>query len=103
MFKRIITAALLFGMAATGPPVLAQSLRCAPRDLVVDRLATQFSERLTARGLQSPEILMEIWTSADTGTYTVLLTRADGISCVVSTGTDWFIEQNLASMDGIAG
>ncbi len=92
MFKRLITSALLFGMAATAPP--AHAVGCAPRDQIVTRLADDYSEALTAAGLQSAgesaQALMEIWSNPSKGTYTVLLTVPSGISCVVAIGSDFF-------------
>lgn len=91
MFKRILSAGLLFGMAATAPPAFASN--CATRDTVVTRLQTKFSENLTAAGLQGTQALqtvVEVWASEDTGTFTVIVTSPHGISCVVAMGTDWF-------------
>ncbi|MBS9717685.1 hypothetical protein ACFFUT_18585 [Pseudohalocynthiibacter aestuariivivens] len=91
MFKRLLTAGLLFGMAATAPPAHATS--CAMRDQVVDRLKSEFSEQLTAGGIQatrSAQTLLEVWASPETGTFTVMLTSPNGVSCIVAAGTDWF-------------
>lgn len=92
MFKRLMCTSLIFGMAAVAPPA-AQAATCATRDSVVKSLQSKYSEALTAGGLQmaaGAQTVMEIWSSADTGTYTVLLTNANGISCIVAAGTDFF-------------
>lgn len=92
MFKRLITSGLLFGMAATAPPAYAAS-NCALRDTVVERLKSQYSEALTAGGLQGNRVMssyVEVWASKKTGTFTVIVTTPQGISCVVAAGTDWF-------------
>ncbi|WP_204112619.1 hypothetical protein [Shimia biformata] len=91
MFKRILSTALLFGMAATAPPAFAAN--CAMRDALVDHLETKFAESLTAAGLQAgsgAQTMVEVWSSDATGTFTVIVTNARGVSCVVATGTDWF-------------
>ena len=91
MFKRLVSASLLFGMAATAPPALAMS--CAARDTVVGRLQSIYSEALTAGGLQSNRTataMVEVWTSPESGTFTVIVTNPQGVSCVVAAGTDWF-------------
>jgi hypothetical protein len=91
MFKRLMGLSLIFGMAATAPPAYAAN--CAARDTVIARLQTAFSEDLKVGGLQkvrSKHSVMEIWASDETGTYTVLLTDANGISCIVAAGTDFF-------------
>ena len=92
MFKRLFAAGLLFGMAATAPPALAMAA-CAARDTVVERLESIYSEALTAGGLQSSRTtttMVEVWTSPDSGTFTVIVTNPQGVSCVVAAGTDWF-------------
>ena len=91
MFKRLFAAGLLFGMAATAPPALA--MNCAARDMVVERLESMYSEALTAGGLQSSRTataMVEVWTSPESGTFTVIVTNPQGVSCVVAAGTDWF-------------
>lgn len=57
--------------------------------MVVERLTDRYGETLAAGGLRSDNHLLEVWAAVDTGTWTVLMTRADGIACVLATGTDW--------------
>jgi len=104
MFKRLLTAGLLFGMAGTAPPAHAAS--CAMRDTVVDRLESKYSEQLTAGGLQSSRTttaIVEVWASDETGTFTVILTSPNGLSCIVASGTDWFTDTREAKVEGTAG
>ncbi len=91
MFKRLMAATLVFGMAGTAPPALASA--CGERNSVVEQLKNKYEERLTVGGLhngQEAKSVVEIWSSDETGTFTVLLTHATGITCVVAAGTDFF-------------
>ncbi|MBO9446096.1 hypothetical protein [Ruegeria sp. R14_0] len=91
MFKRLFAIALTFGMAATAPPAFANN--CAQRDHVIAKLQDSYSEELVFGGLQKTrgaQAVMEVWTSKKTGSYTVLVTQANGISCIVAVGTDFF-------------
>lgn len=91
MFKRLLSSALIFGMAAIAPPALAAN--CALRDGLVEQLQKQYSERLTAGGLQKSnavDTMIEVWSSTDTGSFTVLMTHPTGISCVVASGQNYF-------------
>jgi hypothetical protein len=91
MFKRLLSVALLFGLASAASP--AHAANCAMRDTVVDRLEKKYSEQFTAGGLQTSratQTVVEVWSSPETGTFTVMLTNPQGISCIVATGTDWF-------------
>lgn len=100
MYKRILITALVFGMVSTGPPAYAAF--CAPRKDVVDKLELQFNEKLTAGGLQNSQNLLEIWTSTISNTFTVLSTKANGISCIVSSGTHWFVEPPEVQMEKVS-
>ncbi len=88
MFKRIISAALIFGAVSTAPPVMAQAT-CGQRDHLTAQLSEKYMEQLTAGGLQNASSVLEIWTSPENDTWTMLLSRADGTSCVVGSGTAW--------------
>ena len=87
MFKRLFSSAIIFGAAALAPPVFAQN--CLPRDTLVERLDKTYHEQSTGAGLQNPQQLLEIWSSPDTGSFTVFITRSDGLSCVMASGRNW--------------
>ncbi|MDA7427636.1 hypothetical protein PGB28_04140 [Primorskyibacter aestuariivivens] len=90
MFKRLISTALIFGAAALAPPTTAQqALRCMPRDVLTKTLDSKYNETLTGGGLQTEKRLIEVWSSPDTGSFTIFLTRPDGVSCVLATGQNW--------------
>ncbi|SFN43855.1 hypothetical protein SAMN04487859_102208 [Roseovarius lutimaris] len=104
MFKRLCSTALIFGAAALAPPqpAAAQGLSCLPRDALVERLEGRYREHLAGGGLQNAQQLLEVWTSAETGTFTVFITRPDGVSCIVATGQHWN-EATQTRLDGVAG
>jgi hypothetical protein len=105
MFKRLLGLSLLFGMAATAPPVLAAA-NCDTRDTLVQQLSTKYSEQFAVGGLQKvqgTQALMEIWASTETGTFTVLLTNPNGVSCIVAAGTDYFEAVQKTEPEGTAG
>ena len=90
MIKHLKLAAVVSGLVVLAAPVLAAN--CADRDLVVERLKAHYDESFAAGGLQTmqdKQTLVEVWASDETGTFTVMLTSPDGLSCVVATGTDW--------------
>lgn len=96
MFKRLIAAALVFGAAATAPPLAAhaqQPVACGPRAILIERLETHFGERRHGAGLGGEadphRTLVELFTSPETGSWTIILTRVDGISCILAAGQHW--------------
>lgn len=101
MFKRLLGLSLLFGMAATAPPALAAS--CGDRTAMTQKLESGYSERLTAGGLQRSRpaaTVIEVWSSDETGTFTVLVTHANGVSCIVATGSAFFHIRDKAPEPG---
>ncbi|WP_373051060.1 hypothetical protein [Thalassovita aquimarina] len=51
MFKRLFSAAVIFGAAAMAPPVQAQSQSCMPRTALIESLKNRYDENLTGGGL----------------------------------------------------
>lgn len=95
----------IFG-ALIGMTAPAYAANCAKRDLVVDRLQGKYSEQLTAGGLQASRTstsVLEVWSSPETGTFTVMVTNAHGVSCIVATGTDFFADTPELAPAGQAG
>lgn len=103
MFKRLFTAAILFGLAGTAPPAAHAETFCGPRESIVERLEETYAEALSALGYQSDSQVVEVWSSKKTGSWTMLMTRADGVSCVVASGSGWSQEFMTRMMSGIKG
>jgi hypothetical protein len=102
--KRHITLAALISSILAGA-TSAYAANCAKREMVVDRLQDKYSEQLTAGGLQASRTataVVEVWTSAETGTFTVILTNAHGVSCIVASGTDWHADKLVKRPKGTA-
>lgn len=92
MLERLCTkrafALLLAGFAIlTALPAHAES--CAARAQMVERLQQAYEEDLAGGGLHSDSAVVELWASAETGTFTVISTDTNGLSCIIATGTDW--------------
>ena len=91
MIRDILTLALLVFSIALGiatVPAKAAGLRCAPRDVAVQHLTTTYDERRRSVGLAANGTLVETYAS-DGGSWTILTTRPDGISCMIASGR-WF-------------
>ena len=88
MWKRLITLSLVFGLAAAGPPALAQTT-CIDHDHLAKTLAAKHGEEVVGRGLQSATQLFEVWRSSDTGSWTIVMLRPDGIACIMASGFAW--------------
>ncbi|MCB2100994.1 MAG: hypothetical protein KDE22_09005 [Rhodobacterales bacterium] len=65
-----------------GPP-------CGDRDELMDRLYRIYAESPTGAGLVDSGSLVEIVATPGGRTWTLVLTRADGTSCVIAAGEYW--------------
>lgn len=64
-------------------------LACADRGEMTERLREGFGEAQTGLGLVNSAQVLEVWSSDETGTWTILMTDIDGQSCLVAAGESW--------------
>ena len=81
-------SALLLGSVSS--PVVAQATnnRCIPRANALSQLDAQYKERPVSIGLAATGAVVEVLAS-ETGTWTILLTTPQGVSCVIAVGNFW--------------
>jgi len=88
MLKSILTASVLLGIATASLPAQAQTL-CNTRTNIVAQLTEKYGEISNGIGVQSTTQVIEVWSSQKTGSWTIIASRADGISCVLAAGQNW--------------
>ncbi len=64
----------------------AHARNCAPREDVVRRLAETYGETRQGIGIARQGTVMEVYASDQTGSWTVTMTRPDGMICLVVSG-----------------
>ena len=80
-------AAGLGAMTLAATSVTAQQNRnCAPREVVVERLAGGYGETRQSIGLGAQGAVVEVFASTDTGTWTITVTSPNGVTCLVASG-----------------
>lgn len=84
--KAITTVVAAVIAAVSAGTVHAQTPACAPRDQVVEKLATKYGETRRSIGLGSNNAMMEVFASGETGTWTITVTSAAGVTCLVASG-----------------
>lgn len=94
MSKAVLTSAFIFTavVAASTLPVTPaqaqqQAMLCGLRDDMGKMLDQRFGEQPQAGGIVGDRIV-ELLVS-QTGSWTILITSADGRACVVTGGEDW--------------
>ena len=88
MKKQIMFGAMGFAiLALAAQTASAQGARnCAPREVVVERLAEKYGESRQSVGLGANNAMVEVFAANDTGTWTITVTMANGVTCLVASG-----------------
>jgi hypothetical protein len=87
-------AVVLIVMSAI-PAAAAGSPPCASRPEILKQLSKQYNEAPVALGLANNGALIELLTSDDGKTWTIMLSRPNGSSCLVAAGQGWEDWQKL--------
>lgn len=90
MLKRLLFAsALMAGAAAGGLPAGAELQTCGDRQAIVQRLTDLHGEVRQDSAEATGSSAYEFFASEATGTWTILLSGINGMSCVIAVGEDW--------------
>ncbi len=81
--KKLALVILLF---AGSPSIAAAQTVCVDRAAMLDRLAAEYGEQLTEVKMIENFGLVEVLKSPSKGTWTIILTKPSGISCVLAAG-----------------
>ncbi len=71
--------------AQTQPP----AQQCDQRARVVGHLAQKYNETPVAIGITASGGMVEVLTTGDGGTWTIILSNPNGTSCLVAAGEGW--------------
>jgi hypothetical protein len=100
MSKMLSTAVFLSVAVVSVPAVAADpSAVCGPRKEIMKQLSQSFSEAPTAIGVTSTGELLQVLASADKSTWTIVVSRPDGLSCIVAAGADWQEKHDVAQRE----
>jgi hypothetical protein len=87
--RKIIAAALtVSSLAGFAMPAAAETV-CAVRQQILDSLRGEYFEAPRALGMANDGNVVELLSTGDGGTWTLLVTMPDGISCVIAAGESW--------------
>ena len=82
MKKLLLSLALFVGSSS----IVAAQMLCVDRVDMLNRLASEYGEELIEVKMMEEHGLLEVLKSRSKGTWTLLLTKPGGISCVLATG-----------------
>ena len=63
--------------------------RCGLAEVMKTALVSQYGEAKAATGMVGQHQLMELWANPRSGSWTVMLTSPQGVSCVVAMGNEF--------------
>jgi hypothetical protein len=78
--------AAVAALTLAAAPAVAQSRNCAPRDMVIKRLAEKYGESRQSIGMGQQGMVMETFASGETGSWTITVTSPNGMTCLVASG-----------------
>jgi|HigsolmetaAR201D_1030396.scaffolds.fasta_scaffold83771_1 hypothetical protein len=83
----LATAPLLLAPNMAGAQQPASGPVCAERPKVTEALITQWGELPAVVGRTANQV-MEVWLNPETGTWTLVVTSQNGVSCINAAGSD---------------
>ena len=96
---RLLTTAILtatLAIAAATPAAAQMRAACLPHETAVNKLERGYGEQRVGLGIgPSGSAVYELYV-ADTGTWTILVTRPNGLSCIAASGDSWMTSPLLA-------
>lgn len=101
MRRKLYLLSFGIGAALVGAyPAQAQNVTCAEHARVVERLAAHYGESRQSIGLASNNTVVEVFASPDTGSWTITVTQAGGLTCLVAAGQAYqYVNEPLAQGD----
>lgn len=93
----LLAATLLPGLAE------AQGRQCGPREKVVETLAQKYKENRRSIGLATQGRVMEVYASEESGTWTIVVTMPNGMTCLIASGQAFEDVDEALQPAGIAG
>lgn len=90
------TIALGVGFALLASTAMAQQPQCNDRDHVLELLSKKYKETPVAAGVTNTGGLVEVLTDTKGGTWTIIVTTPQGMSCLVAAGEGWREMEQIA-------
>lgn len=95
MNQTLLALSLGFGGVILATQAAFGQAQCGERATLTAHLAERYGETLQSAGL-AQNAVMEVYASAETGTWTIAVTTVDGTMCLVAAGQGFeTVEQEL--------
>lgn len=71
------------------PNLAVAQQACPPRSDLLQRLSEEYGESPIALGLTNSGVMVELLARPDGSTWTIIVSRPDGVSCPIAAGQNW--------------
>ncbi|MCP5085629.1 MAG: hypothetical protein GY952_02300 [Rhodobacteraceae bacterium] len=78
----------------------SQAANCAQRTQVVERLQDRYGETRQSVGLAQNNGVVEVFASSESGTWTIVITLPNGMTCLVAAGSAFESDDAPATTPG---
>lgn len=92
---RVLSALILAALVVFAPvavqaqQVPRQAAPCVPHEVAVEQLTTVFKEEVIGLGLgKNQQTVVELYVGGS-GSWTILVTLTNGMSCIAASGQNW--------------
>lgn len=86
MLKTMLMSGAMLATTMPAPAAAQTARNCAPREVVVERLAGTYGESRQAMGLGANNAVVEVFASPESGTWTITVTLPSGVTCLMASG-----------------
>lgn len=95
-----VSLALIAALASASSESAAQQVPCNKRDDVLGHLAQKYQEVPVAIGVTNRGSLVEVLSTDDGKTWTIIISSPDGEACMVAAGEGWRALPQAVALDG---
>tara|TARA_R110002072_G_scaffold42656_2_gene120378 strand:- start:1137 stop:1505 length:369 start_codon:yes stop_codon:yes gene_type:complete len=88
LFTLVLICMAIFLVLPRSTDASAQNV-CFERAALIKHLSGKFEEAPVAAGLAANGSMVEVFSSPDGNTWTIVLTQPDGATCVMASGESW--------------
>jgi hypothetical protein len=85
----VLGSALAAALSGAAPAKAEESRQCRDRADVLKHLGAKYKEAPVAVGVTSTGGLIEVLSSGEDGTWTIIVTAPTGLSCLMAAGEGW--------------
>ena len=89
MAKFLTTTILAAGACLAVTTAAQAQMQCRQHKEVLGKFADTYKESPVAGGLTQDGRLLQVLSSGDNGTWTIVLSKPDGLTCVIMAGEAW--------------